>query len=306
MPHTHYDNLKVSRDAPDEVIRAAFRALATKYHPDLNLGNERAARVMGIINKSYEVLSDPQKRQEYDRKLRNDGPRSEEFSAKGPEPKPRSPETAQTTSSRDAKTSSDDSARPFVVAAAVIALLIVWMMISVGKSVPVAVTGEKPKVPVSPASAAASREVWRYVRPLVAPDSKPWSDVSRYIGKPSRHAGSCEVAIDNSQNDSDKMVKLFDRRTERPVAVFTFFLRAHDHFTVKSIGPGTYDIRSQDLDSGVISKSEPFSLDESVEETTQPDDSVKRTTHYSKYSLTLYTVVDGNTKFSIIAPEEFW
>jgi hypothetical protein len=63
---THYDNLKVSRDAPPEVIRAAYKALSQKYHPDRNPGNAEAARIMAIINASYEVLSDPVKRREHD------------------------------------------------------------------------------------------------------------------------------------------------------------------------------------------------------------------------------------------------
>ena len=64
---THYDNLKVSRDAPIEVIRAAYRSLATKYHPDLHPGSEKAARIMRIINTSYGVLSDTEKRAQHDR-----------------------------------------------------------------------------------------------------------------------------------------------------------------------------------------------------------------------------------------------
>lgn len=63
---THYDNLKVARDAPDAVIRAAYKVLAQKYHPDRNPDDERAAQVMRIINQSYEVLSDPQRRREHD------------------------------------------------------------------------------------------------------------------------------------------------------------------------------------------------------------------------------------------------
>jgi DnaJ-class molecular chaperone len=58
---THYDNLKVSKDAPIEVIQAAYRSLAKKYHPDINKDNPDAARIMKIINSSYEILSDPQK-----------------------------------------------------------------------------------------------------------------------------------------------------------------------------------------------------------------------------------------------------
>ena len=63
---THYDNLKVSRDAPDFVIVAAYRTLSQRYHPDKNHGDERAARVMSIINQSYEVLSDPERRRAHD------------------------------------------------------------------------------------------------------------------------------------------------------------------------------------------------------------------------------------------------
>ena len=64
--HTHYDNLKVSRKAPIEVIRASYKALAQKYHPDLNSGNAEALRIMTLLNLSYEVLSDPIKRASHD------------------------------------------------------------------------------------------------------------------------------------------------------------------------------------------------------------------------------------------------
>ena len=64
--HTHYDNLKVARNAPPEVIRAAYKTLSQKYHPDRNQGNPDAIRIIQIINTAYEVLSDPVKRQEHD------------------------------------------------------------------------------------------------------------------------------------------------------------------------------------------------------------------------------------------------
>ncbi|HEU4844561.1 MAG TPA: J domain-containing protein, partial [Burkholderiaceae bacterium] len=51
--HTHYDNLKVARKAPQEVIRAAYKALSQKYHPDKNPGDEKAARIMAILNSAY-------------------------------------------------------------------------------------------------------------------------------------------------------------------------------------------------------------------------------------------------------------
>lgn len=64
--HTHYDNLKVARNAPPEVIRAAYKTLSQKYHPDRHPGSPEAIRIIQIINSAYEVLSDPVKRQEHD------------------------------------------------------------------------------------------------------------------------------------------------------------------------------------------------------------------------------------------------
>lgn len=64
--HTHYDNLKVARNAPPEVIRAAYKTLSQKYHPDRNPDSPNAIRIIQMINLAYEVLSDPAKRQEHD------------------------------------------------------------------------------------------------------------------------------------------------------------------------------------------------------------------------------------------------
>jgi hypothetical protein len=64
--HTHYDNLKVARAAPPEVIRAAYKALSQKYHPDKNPGDETAARIMAIVNTAYGILSEPARRKEHD------------------------------------------------------------------------------------------------------------------------------------------------------------------------------------------------------------------------------------------------
>lgn len=64
--HTHYDNLKVTRNAPPEVIRAAYKSLSQKFHPDRNPDDPGATRTFQIINTAYEVLSDPLKRREHD------------------------------------------------------------------------------------------------------------------------------------------------------------------------------------------------------------------------------------------------
>lgn len=65
MP-TYYDVLQVERDAPPERVRAAYRKLAQKYHPDKMSGNANASRAMAALNAAYEVLSDGQRRAEHD------------------------------------------------------------------------------------------------------------------------------------------------------------------------------------------------------------------------------------------------
>ncbi|MGH8616401.1 MAG: J domain-containing protein [Burkholderiales bacterium] len=63
---THYDNLKVARNAPVEVIRAAYRTLAQQFHPDRFPDQAVAERRMQIINQAYAVLSDPDQRRAHD------------------------------------------------------------------------------------------------------------------------------------------------------------------------------------------------------------------------------------------------
>jgi hypothetical protein len=60
-----YEYLQVSPQADSGVIHAAYRALARRYHPDVNGGSD-AARLMREINAAYHVLGDPQRRARYD------------------------------------------------------------------------------------------------------------------------------------------------------------------------------------------------------------------------------------------------
>lgn len=63
----YYEVLGVSRNATEAEIKKAYRLLAKKYHPDVNPGDKSAEAKFKEINEAYEVLSDPQKRAQYDR-----------------------------------------------------------------------------------------------------------------------------------------------------------------------------------------------------------------------------------------------
>lgn len=67
MQKDHYRILGVIQDAEDIVIKAAYRALAQRYHPDKWAGSPaEATRRMSKINGAFVVLSDPKKRKQYD------------------------------------------------------------------------------------------------------------------------------------------------------------------------------------------------------------------------------------------------
>jgi DnaJ-class molecular chaperone len=63
----YYKILGVSKGASADDIKKSFRKLARKYHPDVNPGNKAAEAHFKEINEAYEVLSDPDKRKQYDR-----------------------------------------------------------------------------------------------------------------------------------------------------------------------------------------------------------------------------------------------
>lgn len=73
MDKNYYDILEINKNASPEIIEKAYKTLVKKYHPDLqenNLKNEYEEKLKKI-NEAYEILSDPEKRENYDLNLKS-------------------------------------------------------------------------------------------------------------------------------------------------------------------------------------------------------------------------------------------
>ena len=62
----YYEVLGVSKDADEATLKKAYRQAAKKYHPDMNPGDAEAEKKFKEASEAYAVLSDPEKRRQYD------------------------------------------------------------------------------------------------------------------------------------------------------------------------------------------------------------------------------------------------
>ena len=65
----YYEVLEINSGASEEVVKAVYKALIKKYHPDNGTEQDPTGEKMRMVNEAYRILSDPQKRQEYDYQL---------------------------------------------------------------------------------------------------------------------------------------------------------------------------------------------------------------------------------------------
>lgn len=312
--HTHYDNLKVTRNAPPEVIRAAYKTLTQKYHPDRHPGNSDAERVMALINVSYQVLSDPVQRAEHDRWIDQQGQATQPTGPSVSRPSTPTTPMAESVAQRRYHYQSAPAPAPSSAHATRGLLshvlrnwfsygfvgLLIWVWATYEPAKPP--TGPKPyqvsPVPVSHANAMPAPAKPPYVKPVAAPNGEPWPGSAGYVeGYEQLHTnGLSTVTVDNSRNDSDVFVKLVSLDGAQAYPVRQFYIPAFGSFTVKQVTAGSYDIRYRDLSSGGLSRSEAITLSEVH---------TNEGTQFSNVTMTLYKVKNGNMKTYGLSEAEF-
>lgn len=313
--HTHYDNLKVTRSAPPEVIRAAYKSLAQKYHPDRNPNNLDASRIMSIINTSYSVLSDPIKRDEHDKWI------DEQFITKNKAAvqKKEQPPPSKIEPESNTKITFTEILvhilRNWIVYGIIGAVL--WVLIkddggSANNSEGLHVLNDSNSSAnkensqlegsnnTRPSDSAVnqSKGSEKYSRPDAAPNGRVWPKVASYIVgfRQLNTTGLSSVTVDNKVNDSDVYVKLVLLNSTKTYAIRHVFIPAYSSFKINNVSPGNYDIRYRNLSNGKLSRSESFNLNETQTEAG---------TEFSNITLTLYKVQNGNMKTYDIKDEEF-
>ncbi len=302
QPRNHYDNLKIARNAPLEVIEAAYRALVQKYRPDRN-PIPSATRVMRIINAAYDVLSDPVKRREHDEWIANTECRASS-KAEGAirvrlTTAARALASAALRRSRNIAAGLAKRRMPIALLALAIAVALIQL-----KS-PNASVGLSSTANLTPADTSALKPNYVLNAPIeahvpnlpvqFAPNGKPWPAGSGYVpgGPKHRVTGSSTVTIDNTAGSFDAFVKLvFNPDGQKPRSVSWVIVKAGDPFTVTGLRPGRYATYYQDLVSGEMDKSPTFQLHED-------------STGYSTERITLYTLVGGNIQMQTVGSREF-
>ncbi len=145
---------------------------------------------------------------------------------------------------------------------------------------------------------SARPESLTHIRSATAPNGQPWPASAGYIGGyPQLHQdGYSNVTIDNSRNESDVMVKLVSLDGGEAVPVRVVYIPARRQFQVDSVRQGNYDVRYKDLESGALSRSEPFRLDETI---------TAGGVEYSTLTMTLFKVSNGNMQTYGLSESEF-
>lgn len=282
--HTHYDNLQLTQSASDAEIRQAYRRLSKKYHPDLS-DDPDAHRIMQIVNRAYEVLSNPTTRAEHDKWIALQYLQKQQttyyaqpiayYSDEDREPDTRT-HTPQYTYSQPDHSRPSSSKRVLHglwLISVVLFGLIVWqgwgwlqrsqlLPLITGNPPPAAapIVYDYPAPPQNTDSTDNNPQNTEYTRPTTAPNGSPFPQQSGYIeGYPIIEGmGRGKLVIENIRNSSDVFAQLYETSTAEPIR--TFFVVEREEMVLNNLDVGEYFVRYYQLDNGEYLNSESINL----------------------------------------------
>ncbi|WP_082170576.1 MULTISPECIES: J domain-containing protein [Pantoea] len=312
---THYDNLKVSMDAPAEVIQAAYRSLAKKYHPDRNTDNPDSARIMQLVNTAYEVLSDPVKRAEHDTWIRQENwkRKQETLKAERAERESTTSQAEKTAAHFRSKTGSFNASRAGAGVIRVISRIISLARYAVIAGIIItfayqfthkndqlsqAGTDEPDLTGLKIPDIKVPSQLTGCAGPLrTHPDGRPWGTLAKIMTVAENRSGLSSLTLDNSKNSQDLYVKLA-RSVDQNTRYFAreAFIPAHQQLTLQHLAVGNYVVKMMNIANGCAQVSPVLSIEETR---------TGRGIEYSNHSMTFYPVINGNTHLSTLSAADF-
>lgn len=282
---THYDNLHIPRDSDAETIRSAYRRLSKQYHPDYNPSPD-AHRIMQIINRAYDVLSDPQRRAEHDRWI-VEQERIEAETEYQIVVKARENASAMMS---DLKGNSVLKRRAILMGmvsfCAALTALLCWQVVNAfhqrqdvapNTTVVASNTQMQPEnidaslanttVPISNQQPIMPTTV--YVRPATAPNGVPFPQNTGYIDGYEQVRGmngTSRIIVENIRNTSDVFAELYT--VDNPQILRTFFIKERSQIVLDNLDFGAYAVRYRQLDDGEELHSENIMLSGAAREAT--------------------------------------
>jgi curved DNA-binding protein CbpA len=300
---THYDNLKVARDAPIEVISAAYLILRKKVEEDTSLTLQQIQHVLQAIQNSYEVLSDPGRRSAHDTWIqRIESIQSEREKAQEANGKPRE----QSKPPKKPLPSPLGSFEALLIIGSLALIAVVAVMIAFSKApdpkLPTAEAVDRSVSPFPKVSLPTTTyvlETPNKLKEVPKQTFRPEPILERSMEDPSFrplfNSGLSEITIDNLLGRSHVEVKLCWLGA-RPTVVRRAFVKAGEVLTIESINAGLYDIRYRPFGTRQAYKVPKFELSEE-----RTDGSIVS----SVYRVTLYEVPGGNLRKIAIDESDF-
>jgi len=314
--HSHYENLRVGRNAPPEVIRAAYRALCQLHHPDLNSKDVDSNRKLAIINRAYETLIDSEKRREHDEWIEDQ------------EWEPDEDEIAEEDSQSNPEQCRDESSTNTAATAGMRWTwrpnqLILWIGLVTGGMVLAYYPWENysrsnvlvypqvqnrtfdESIPPTPSLTTAGKQNTFGGTPTAsrrlefAPNGRSWPAQTGYLrGYPILHQqGNSTIRINNTSGIENWNTKLVSVESDGLYDVRYLLMKTGDEFILKDVLAGKYELHFQSLaDEKNCWKSPVYLINEERQE---------NGIRYTTLSLTIFGVKNGNLEKIPIDPAEF-